>query len=547
MPLPPVDSLEQLIALALELGALEVPGTTRRESRLAKLATPISKRLVAATRSSILRGGDPLGESFSRLKSPALRRPLGATYTPPSIVSALVDWVAIQAPSRVVDPGAGTGRFIVAAGRRLPKADLVAVELDPFAALLLRANLHVAGLAAQSEVRVGDYRELSLPGTRGRTAFVGNPPYVRHHLISAKWKNWFARSAAKCGLKVSQLAGLHAHFILATSLKSSAGDIGAFVTAAEWLDVNYGDSVRRLLLEHLGLSSLHLVDQRAKPFADADTTAVITCFRVGEEPSTMRVSRVNNLRQLSPLGRGKAIDRERFASCTRWTNLMKPRRHKQEGYIELGELCQVHRGQVTGANNIWIAGSHSQGLPAEFLFPTITRARELFAAGESLRDVAGLRCVIDIPSNLDEIPKPRRRIVEQFLVRASALGAKVGYIARHRKAWWSVGLRAPAPILATYMARRVPAFVRNLANARHINIAHGIYPREPMTAQLLDALTSHLRSSVSLSEGRTYAGGLTKFEPKEMERLLVPEPRLLMQLMTETQRGIHASRAARSR
>jgi adenine-specific DNA-methyltransferase len=40
-----------------------------------------------------------------------------------------------------------------------------------------------------------------------------------------------------------------------------------------------------------------------------------------------------------------------------------------------------------------------------------------------------------------------------------------------------VRLRPPAPILATYMARRPPAFVHNLAGARHVNIDHGLYPR----------------------------------------------------------------------
>jgi hypothetical protein len=77
------------------------------------------------------------------------------------------------------------------------------------------------------------------------------------------------------------------------------------------------------------------------------------------------------------------------------------------------------------------------------------------------------------------------------------------------------------------MARRPPAFVRNLANARHINIAHGIYPREPLTERAISNLAAHLRVSVSLGQGRTYAGGLTKFEPREMERLPVPAPEIL--------------------
>src|SRR5207245_2273208 len=115
-----------------------------------------------------------------------------------------------------------------------------------------------------------------------------------------------------------------------------------------------------------------------------------------------------------------------------------------------------------------------------------------------------------------------RRTVARFLRYAKKVGADSGYIARTRKAWWSVGLRSPAPILATYMARRPPAFVRNLAEARHLNIAHGLYPRESFIPRVLDNLARYLSRAVSVRDGRTYAGGLTKFEPREMERLIVP-------------------------
>ena len=80
----------------------------------------------------------------------------------------------------------------------------------------------------------------------------------------------------------------------------------------------------------------------------------------------------------------------------------------------------------------------------------------------------------------------------------------------------------PAPILATYMARRTPAFVRNIADARHLNIAHGLYPMTPLPDSALDRLASALRKSASTDLGRTYAGGLVKFEPREMERIPVP-------------------------
>jgi adenine-specific DNA-methyltransferase len=238
----------------------------------------------------------------------------------------------------------------------------------------------------------------------------------------------------------------------------------------------------------------------------------------------VRLRRVRTAAALAPLEGGRAVPRERLAREARWTPLVRAPKARPAGLVELGELCRVHRGQVTGANAVWIAGVHSEGLPRALLFKSVTRARELFAAGDALREVAGLKCVIDLPSELDDLDASARRAVERFLRAARSLGADRGFVARNRRAWWAVGLREPAPILATYMARRPPAFVRNLAGARHINIAHGLYPREPMSAAALDALARYLATATTLAEGRTYAGGLTKFEPREMERLLVPAP-----------------------
>jgi adenine-specific DNA-methyltransferase len=135
--------------------------------------------------------------------------------------------------------------------------------------------------------------------------------------------------------------------------------------------------------------------------------------------------------------------------------------------------------------------------------------------------------VIDLPIDLDVFDSAERKQIDRFLTRAKKAGADQSYVAINRKAWWSVGLREPAPILATYMARRPPAFVLNRADARHINIAHGLYPRVPLNDAVLSGLAEYLSSETSVSEGRTYAGGLTKFEPREMERLLVPDIKLL--------------------
>ncbi|MCA1585266.1 MAG: class I SAM-dependent methyltransferase, partial [Acidobacteria bacterium] len=519
-------------ALAVALGARRVDGWSSAEDELTRSLPRVKPSAVALISREIKRGRDPLGTTFCQLRSPDVRRPQGATYTPGEIVRAMIRWAgSIGQPARVVDPGVGSARFLVAAGRQFPTARLVGIDNDPLATLLARAHLSCIGFHDRAAVLLVDYRDVVLPKVAGTTLFIGNPPYVRHHLISAARKAWFVRAASDLGLReASQLAGLHVHFFISTAQKASTGDFGAFITAAEWLDVNYGRVLRDLFIGPLGGRSITLIEPTARLFPDAATTATIACFQAGSRTKSVRLKRVASFQQLKGLEAGRTIRRERLEAAQRWTPLTRASRKEPAGYVELGELCRVHRGQVTGSNKVWIAGSHSTGLPAHVLFASVTRARELFAAGRALTDAAPLKKVIDLPVDLDVLDSVERRAVEMFLKVVRTMGAEHGYIARNRKAWWSVGLRQPAPLLATYMARRPPAFVRNLADARHINIAHGVYPRDPLESSTLDVLANYLTNTVTQAEGRTYAGGLTKFEPKELERLIVPDPSTLSQL-----------------
>ena len=478
---------------------------------------------VAMLRKAIMGGADPLGDAFVLIRSASDRRATGAVYTPHVIVQSMMTWLVNQGtPARIVDPGAGSGRFILAAGKAFPNAQLIAVEMDPLAALMLRASLTVRGFMARSTVLVKDYREIKLPRCAGKTAFIGNPPYVRHHDIGEAWKAWYADRFAKFGIKASALAGLHLHFFLQTRLLAKDGDVGTFITSAEWLDVNYGSALRRLLIEDLGGLALHVLEPQVEAFPGTATTAAITCFRVGEVEKPFCVRSVDAIDQLNGLTKGTEVARERLQSERRWSVIVRPSTPHRDGEIELGELFRVHRGQVTGANSIWIAGEHAAGLPDRVKIASVTKAKDLIQAGASLPSDEALRRVIDLPLDLDEFTKGERQRINAFLAWARTNGADQSYIAQHRKAWWAVGLKAPAPILCTYMARRPPQFTLNTCGARHINVAHGLYPREPLAPDALVLLVAWLNENINTGSGRTYAGGLTKFEPKEIERLRIP-------------------------
>lgn len=493
------------------------------EQALISAVAPMAKGNAEYLREFIKNGEDPLGEAFGLIRSSSERRSMGAVYTPSSIVDSMLRWLSNETtPARIVDPGAGSGRYIVSAGKLFPSAHLVAVEMDPLAALMLRANLHATEMADRTTVIVDDYRSIELAEIEGTTAYIGNPPYVRHHDIDETWKTWYVRNFDALGIRASALAGLHLYFFLKTRLLAKKGDWGAFITSAEWMDVNYGASLRNLLVKELGGLALHVLEPTVEAFPGTATTAAITCFRIGETEAPFRVRSVNTLPKLNGLSAGSLVDRDRMQSSAKWSIIVRPTETRRPGDIELGELFRVHRGQVTGANDIWIAGEEAKHLPECLLVPTVTKAKDLIVAGDRLRDAGTLRRIVDIPPELDEFTQGERKRINAFLKWARGQGADKSYTAQHRKAWWSVGLKPAAPILCTYMARRPPQFTLNTCEARHINVAHGLYPLQPIDPDVLIRVVAWLNANTKTASGRTYAGGLTKFEPKEVERLRLP-------------------------
>jgi len=174
-----IRTIPSLVALAAALGAEETGDLSAAEQRLLdeqdQDAAPAAELVLRAS-SLIRRGEDPLGDAYCAIRSPGERRPLGQTYTPHPIIEAMLRWASDHGtPTRVVDPGAGSGRYLLAAGRRFPEAELHGSDVDPLATLMLRANLAAAGLAGRARIHLGDYRALALPEAEGPKLFLGKP------------------------------------------------------------------------------------------------------------------------------------------------------------------------------------------------------------------------------------------------------------------------------------------------------------------------------------------------------------------------------------
>src|ERR1039458_4132437 len=102
-----LDSLDALISAAVQLGAESVDGWSEEERKLVG-KTPTVVVPLGELRDLIASGADPLGDAYCLIRNGEERRGLGQTYTPPTIITSMLDWSANEvSPTRVIDPGSG--------------------------------------------------------------------------------------------------------------------------------------------------------------------------------------------------------------------------------------------------------------------------------------------------------------------------------------------------------------------------------------------------------------------------------------------------------
>jgi hypothetical protein len=453
------------------------------------------------------------------------RRRLGITYTPDWIVEEMIRWAKQHGtPKRVVDTGAGTGLFTFAAAEAFPDAEILAIEVEPRSAKHLKKSVGATKHASRIKVLQRDYLHIhELPIASGTTLFIGNPPYVRHHLIGTKKKQLYLKLAREFGLHENTKAGLHLHFFLKTRKLAQPGDYGIFIAAAEWIHADYGGALRALLLDGMGGLSVDTFAAKHVVFPDVMTTAAIVCFEIGSRSSAIAFSEIAD-RETFKVGAGTPHSIATLQAAKHWSGFARGTAApvNTEHTVQLRDIFRVKRGQVTGAKKIWVLGPEAPEMPARLLLPSITSAKEIVEAQGTISTTDGLRLVVDLPLDFASLAPSDREAALRFREWARGRGGDKSYIARQRAKWWSVQLYEPAPIICTYMGRRPPVFAVNTAGVRHLNIAHGLYPRAQMTAKQLQSIVDWLNINATEADGRLYAGALIKFEPSDIGVIRIP-------------------------
>ncbi len=475
------------------------------------------------------------------LKSAAERNKWGQFATPSPLAVSLARYARDLMGSRRVrflDPAIGTGSFFSALLKVCQPGEIAeacGIELDDLFVSAAR------GLWEGHDLNLvhGDFTELEPPFKRFNLVLT-NPPYVRHHHLSGEDKNRLkAQLARSLQMTISGLAGLYCYFLLHAHDWMEEDGLAVWLIPSEFMDVNYGATLRRYLSERVTLLQIHRFCPTDVQFTDALVSSAVVIFRKSMPPEGHAV----RFSFAGPIDRPEheaLVPLDVVRDSRKWTQFPSTTTVRDRDVLNLGDLFAIKRGLATGDNGFFIVDEdrvREWELPQECLRPILPGPRHLTgdvveALASGGPDVSPRLYLLDCRESEDRV-KARWPRLYQYLQHGKAEKVDTAYLATHRARWYSQEQRPPAPFLCTYMGRSRDGkhpfrFIWNRSQATAHNVYLMLYPKGP----LLDALTvdSALAGRVFealqgitpaqlQSEGRVYGGGLHKVEPRELAQI----------------------------
>ena len=480
-------------------------------------------------------------------KTQAERNRMGQFSTPSPLASDILSYAKKLLPSRqkirFLDPALGTGAFYSALLRSFPTSritDAVGYEIDPHygdPALQMWSEM---GL----DVQLSDFTK-SKPPENGFNLLICNPPYVRHHhILNGEKARIQTVSREACGIEFGGLAGLYCHFLGLSHAWMSDDGIAGWLIPSEFMDVNYGEAVKRYLLDKVTLLHIHRFDPHDVQFNDALVSSAVVWFRKKAPPKKHAVE-FSFGGSLAMPKVSRSIPVEALRTETKWTRFPLSEIRSSERGLTIDDFFSIRRGLATGDNNYFILSAEqikAKNLPIQFFKPILPSPRYL-RVNEVLSDDLGVP-LVETPLFLLDCRLPETEVEKhhptlwRYFQEGLEKGVTDRYLCQHRSPWYLQENRPPSPFVCTYLGRgnvksgRPFRFILNQSNATITNVYLALYPKEnlaraieenPSLARLAWEILNRICPESMLAEGRVYGGGLHKLEPKELANVPAAE------------------------
>jgi len=291
-------------------------------------------------RYEVERLGDIVGFIYEELIPGEERHVLGQFYTPRPIAELIVKWCVRSPDDKILDPGCGSGTFLVEAYRRLAELklkkpfpqikhvpgdvhrqilrQLYGVDINEFPAHLTAINIAMKNVrepSTEMHIFIKDYFTIA-PGQHILTPFkvktprgeeqaeavfkdfdaiIGNPPYTRWTEIPESTKKLIKERLAELMSRYNLIPqvprvepGMHIYWIMhSTKLLKEGGRLGMIISDS-WLQTAYGVSFFKFLLDNYKIHAIIDISARVFPIPLIGTCIVLL------EKSSDKEERRNN-------------------------------------------------------------------------------------------------------------------------------------------------------------------------------------------------------------------------------------------------------------
>jgi methylase of polypeptide subunit release factors len=487
-------------------------------------------------------------ETLDAARDQADRNRWGQFATPMSLGLQIAEYAAALWRKRTervrfLDPALGTGSFYSALRQAFSAKQIAraaGVELDP----RIVATASDLWLSTGLEVLAADFTELSPPTAVNLfNLILTNPPYVRHHHLERSAKERLQADVARnLGIDISGLAGLYCYFLLLADAWLAPRGLAIWLIPSEFMDVNYGEAVKRYLTEHVKLLHIHRFCPMDVQFSDALVSSAVVVFEKTAPPKRHSVTFTHGGSLLKP-SRKQRVPLATLCHAHKWSVLPIENAASIKANVDeatFADLFDIRRGLATGANDFFILARSDAiklGVPKDAVKPVLPSPRHLRAEiidgdhdGYPL-EIPAL-CLIDcrLP---EKTLRDKHPAFWKYLESGKRRGIDKGYLTSRRNPWYSQEARTPAPFLCTYMGRprngRKPfRFIWNRSEATATNLYLMLYPKAVLAQALAQKPALHetvfselqaIDTETFLRAGRVYGGGLYKMEPTELSRL----------------------------
>jgi hypothetical protein len=467
-------------------------------------------------------------------------REKGQFWTPSWLAKIMAAWVTANNPATLFDPAVGPGTFFAAA------------RAMGFTGFLNGFELHKAAFTDGKKlgledgdfdrIQLGDF--ISSQSMKLFPAIISNPPYIRHHRLDEKRKSELRNIAERVlGFPLDGRVGLHAYFLLKCLEHLAPLGRLAFLLPADICEGISSQALWNRLSERYRLEAIITFDESAAPFPRVDTNAMVFLIsrsapslhfkwlRVKERDTQTILNSLQGTKNGS--NTGKVVDfRERELSEGLATGLSRPPRPVALHGIPLSHFARVVRGIATGANEFFFFTREqikSLELDPHFFIRAIGRTRDC------PKDVLHLSTLEQLDQsgrptwllNLDHISKDRLPArLRSHIESGEKQQLHQRPLIQSRRPWYKMEQRTPPPILFAYLGRRDCRFILNDAGVVPLTGFLCVYPwdtgREAVR-RLWRALNhpDTLRNLVFI--GKSYGGGAVKVEPRQLDKLEIPE------------------------